>query len=213
MRLGVRLMLIATGCASLSLRHARSPPPTQLTAPQQPARCAPASMCGLLAIAGSKMSPEALRLQTLTLQRLVRHRGPDGSGIHVIMDPDARTCSSLAHERLAIVDPLSGNQPLFSDNRKRSLAVNGEIYNHKQLRADLAKRIPESASWFRTESDCEVRIRFFSRKRPPRPLCPLANPRVTVACAPCADYRPLVPRGWRQSRLDARRRLRLCPSR
>ena len=143
-------------------------------------------MCGLLAIAGSKMSPEALRLQTLTLQRLVRHRGPDGSGIHVIMDPDARTCSSLAHERLAIVDPLSGNQPLFSDNRKRSLAVNGEIYNHKQLRADLAKRIPESASWFRTESDCEVRIRFFFSKTAASPVVPVGEPscdrRVCTVC-------------------------------
>ena len=69
-------------------------------------------MCGILAIVNSRKSPEALRLQTLTLQRLVRHRGPDGSGIHVVikMDDQGPLCSSLAHERLAIVDPLSGNQ-------------------------------------------------------------------------------------------------------
>jgi len=117
-------------------------------------------MCGLLAIVGSKMSPEALRLQTLTLQRLVRHRGPDGSGIHVVEMPGG-TCSSVAHERLAIVDPLSGNQPLFSDDRKRSLAVNGEIYNHKQLRAEMKERRPDSDSWFRTDSDCECIVHLY----------------------------------------------------
>ena len=69
-----------------------------------------------------------LKLQTLTLQRLVRHRGPDGSGIHCIDNGDG-TSSSIAHERLAIMDPLSGNQPLFSKDGKLSLAVNGEIYN------------------------------------------------------------------------------------
>ena len=107
-----------------------------------------------------KRAREALRLQTLTLQRLVRHRGPDGSGIHVVSTPDGSSCSSVAHERLAIVDPLSGNQPLFSHDSKRSLAVNGEIYNHKKLRAGLQERIPEAASWFRTESDCEARSRM-----------------------------------------------------
>ncbi|EOD14324.1 hypothetical protein EMIHUDRAFT_66467 [Emiliania huxleyi CCMP1516] len=108
-------------------------------------------MCGILAVVNSKLSPEALRLQTLTLQRLVRHRGPDGSGIHVVETPTGARCSSVAHERLAIVDPLSGNQPLFSHDRSRSLTVNGEIYNHKQLRAEL-----KDPTAFRTESDCEV---------------------------------------------------------
>uniref|UniRef100_A0A7S2E451 asparagine synthase (glutamine-hydrolyzing) n=1 Tax=Haptolina brevifila TaxID=156173 RepID=A0A7S2E451_9EUKA len=119
------------------------------------ARSADVSMCGILAVYKSKMSPSKLRLQTLTLQRLVRHRGPDGSGIHVISSED-ETHSSLAHERLAIVDPLSGNQPLFSHDRKRSLAVNGEIYNHKQLRTELADQTP-----FRTESDCEVIVHLY----------------------------------------------------
>jgi asparagine synthase (glutamine-hydrolysing) len=114
------------------------------------------SMCGFLAVVNSRLSPDALRLQTLTLQRLVRHRGPDGSGIHVVDSPDGQRCSSIAHERLAIVDPLSGNQPLFSHDRTRSLAVNGEIYNHKELRAQMRDQTP-----FRTESDCEVIVHLY----------------------------------------------------
>ena len=113
-------------------------------------------MCGILAIVNSQLEPSALRLQTLTLQRLVRHRGPDGSGVHVVNAGGSALCSSIAHERLAIVDPLSGNQPLFSHDRKRSLAVNGEIYNHKALRAGLQDQTP-----FRTESDCEVIVHLF----------------------------------------------------
>ena len=114
------------------------------------------SMCGFLAVVNSRLSPDALRLQTLTLQRLVRHRGPDGSGIHVVDSPDGQRCSSIAHERLAIVDPLSGNQPLFSHDRTRSLAVNGEIYNHKELRTQMRDQTP-----FRTESDCEVIVHLY----------------------------------------------------
>jgi len=113
-------------------------------------------MCGVLAIVNSKLSPDALRLQTLTLQRLVRHRGPDGSGIHVVVSPDGSQCSAIAHERLAIVDPLSGNQPLYSHDRTRSLSVNGEIYNHKELRAGLKDQTP-----FRTASDCEVVVHLY----------------------------------------------------
>jgi asparagine synthase (glutamine-hydrolysing) len=113
-------------------------------------------MCGVLAIVNSRMSPDTLRLQTLTLQRLVRHRGPDGSGIHVVVSQDGERCSSIAHERLAIVDPLSGNQPLFSHDRSRSLSVNGEIYNHRELRTKLKDQTP-----FRTASDCEVIVHLF----------------------------------------------------
>ena len=75
-------------------------------------RSNPTNMCGILAVYDSSLSPEALRLKTLTLQRLVRHRGPDGSGIHAT---SSFKKSIIAHERLSIVDPLSGNQPLFSD--------------------------------------------------------------------------------------------------
>jgi len=119
-------------------------------------RARPLCMCGILAIVNSRKSADALRLQTLTLQRLVRHRGPDGSGVHVVESPNGMMCSSVAHERLAIVDPLSGNQPLFSHDRRRSLSVNGEIYNHQQLRAELKDKTP-----FRTKSDCEVIVHLF----------------------------------------------------
>lgn len=114
-------------------------------------------MCGILAIANSKLSADQLRLKTLTLQRLIRHRGPDGSGIHVVPSPDGAKHSAMAHERLAIVDPLSGNQPLFSHDRKRTLSVNGEIYNHKELRSQLLK----DKRPFRTESDCEVIVHLW----------------------------------------------------
>jgi len=113
-------------------------------------------LCGVLAIVNSRQSADTLRLQTLTLQRLVRHRGPDGSGIHVVVSADGERCSSIAHERLAIVDPLSGNQPLFSHDRTRSLSVNGEIYNHKELRTKLKDQTP-----FRTASDCEVIVHLY----------------------------------------------------
>lgn len=111
-------------------------------------------MCGILGVFDSKMSCEQLRLKTLTLQRLVRHRGPDGSGIHVACNSHL---SAIAHERLAIVDPLSGNQPLFSQNDKLALTVNGEIYNHETLKNDL------NDVEFRTKSDCEVIVHLYEK--------------------------------------------------
>jgi len=159
--------------SSVLLTHAYTPTLPPRTAPVQlrpaltsdrlaaaSARLADVSMCGILAVHNSKLSADALRLQTLTLQRLVRHRGPDGSGIHVTSadgEASVSTFSSLAHERLAIVDPLSGNQPLFSHDRTRALAVNGEIYNHKALRAEMKDQTP-----FRTESDCEVIVHLYN---------------------------------------------------
>jgi len=128
--------------------HATGPSSTRT--PSRQAESNTALNCGVLAICDSAESPDALRLKTLQLQRLVRHRGPDGSGIHVIEHGEARS-SSLAHERLAIVDPLSGNQPLFSHDSTLICSVNGEIYNHKELEAGLKDRTP-----FRTGSDCEV---------------------------------------------------------
>lgn len=113
-------------------------------------------MCGILTIYNSEKSPSDLRLETLKFQRLLRHRGPDGSGTHVITSVDGRSCS-VAHERLAIVDPLSGNQPLFSHDRAKSLTVNGEIYNHKELRAWLKDQRP-----FQTDSDCEIIVHLFN---------------------------------------------------
>ena len=103
--------MLAAVQASLSFSAPASGLPSRVAAPTT--RAADPSMCGILATVNSKLSPEALRLQTLTLQRLIRHRGPDGSGINLIENTDG-TCSAIAHERLAIVDPLAGNQPLYS---------------------------------------------------------------------------------------------------
>ena len=85
----------------------------------------------------------ALRQQALALSQRQRHRGPDWSGVYVA--PEV----ILVHERLAIVDPASGSQPLRSRDGRLALAVNGEIYNHRELRA-------ASDYDFTTGSDCEV---------------------------------------------------------
>ena len=85
-------------------------------------------MCSIVGVFDIKSDLQELRSQALEMSKLVRHRGPDWSGIF---------CSDnaiLAHERLSIVDPQSGKQPLFSKDRKHILAVNGEIYNYKYLR-------------------------------------------------------------------------------
>lgn len=102
-------------------------------------------MCSILAILDLKSDPAPLRARALRLSRLQRHRGPDWSGIY------ANDRAILAHERLAIVDVLHGAQPLLNSAGNLALAVNGEIYNHQELRATLTKPYD-----FRTESDCEV---------------------------------------------------------
>ena len=130
---------------------------TGLTSQTHQSRCVNPSMCGILATVNSKLNPESLRLQTLTLQRLIRHRGPDGSGINLVSNADG-TSSAIAHERLAIMDPLAGNQPLYSKDRKLSLAINGEIYNYKELRAEV-----DDESKFRTQSDCEPVVHLFEQ--------------------------------------------------
>ena len=82
-----------------------------------------------------------LRKLAAAMSRLQRHRGPDWSGVYsqTLTVGDASTTTALAHERLAIVDPISGEQPLFArDDDSLILVVNGEIYNHKALRADFA---------------------------------------------------------------------------
>lgn len=143
--------LLKTSC-----HHGRPFPPTPV---------APLP-CGILAICDSSLPPADLRLKTLMLQRLVRHRGPDGSGIHVWQDassdaptdsPSKSTATSVAHERLAVVDPLSGNQPLYSHDRNLVCTVNGEIYNHEALRSEL--KDPRA---FRTRSDCEIIVHLFN---------------------------------------------------
>lgn len=99
----------------------------------------------------AKQKTETLRPQVLEMSKKIRHRGPDWSGIF----QDEKVIFS--HERLAIVDPTSGKQPLFSNDKKIVLAVNGEIYNHRELR----KEFPDYE--FQTESDCEVIIPLFKK--------------------------------------------------
>lgn len=101
-------------------------------------------MCGFVAVLNTEGGLQGLRAQVLGQARLLRHRGPDWSGVY------ANDCAILAHERLAIVDVVHGAQPLLSDDGKQALAVNGEIYNHRELR----ERFPDYS--FRTDSDCEV---------------------------------------------------------
>lgn len=93
---------------------------------------------------------EELRAQLLSMSKKIRHRGPDWSGVWTGEN------AILSHERLAIVDPLSGKQPLISDDEKIILAVNGEIYNHKEIRNQFAGTYN-----FKTQSDCEVIIPLY----------------------------------------------------
>ena len=95
---------------------------------------------------------EELRARVIDMSRKIRHRGPDWSGVYTGDN------AILSHERLAIVDPLSGKQPLVSDDGKIILAVNGEIYNHQDLRAQFAATYN-----FKTQSDCEVIIPLYKK--------------------------------------------------
>ncbi|PTM10632.1 MAG: asparagine synthase B [Bacteroidetes bacterium] len=109
-------------------------------------------MCGIVCAFDLKEKSDILRPQILEMAKTIRHRGPDWSGVY--SDDKA----ILAHERLAIVDPASGKQPLFSEDKKLILAANGEIYNHRQLR----KQFPDYN--FQTESDCEVILALYKEK-------------------------------------------------
>ncbi|WP_299097686.1 asparagine synthase B [uncultured Winogradskyella sp.] len=109
-------------------------------------------MCGIVCAFDIKQKSEDLRPQVLEMAKAIRHRGPDWSGVY----SDEKAI--LAHERLAIVDPASGKQPLFSEDKKLILAANGEIYNHKALRAQF----PDYK--FQTESDCEVILALYKEK-------------------------------------------------
>lgn len=102
-------------------------------------------MCSILAILDIKTDTAALRRHAIRLSKLQRHRGPDWSGVYT------NDNAILAHERLAIVDVTHGAQPLLNPAGSHALAVNGEIYNHKELRSQL--RQPYD---FQTESDCEI---------------------------------------------------------
>jgi asparagine synthase (glutamine-hydrolysing) len=110
-------------------------------------------MCGILGIFNIKTDVKELRTQALGMSRMLRHRGPDWSGIYV------NEKAILAHERLSIVDVNKGAQPLYTSDHKVALAVNGEIYNHK----DLKKTLKEPYD-FLTESDCEIILALYRQK-------------------------------------------------
>ena len=110
-------------------------------------------MCGIVGIFQIKQQTEELRAKALKMSQKLRHRGPDWSGIYV------GDSTILTHERLSIVDPQSGGQPLYSPNRKQVLAVNGEIYNHQNIRSRYVGNYE-----FRTGSDCEVILALYRDK-------------------------------------------------
>ena len=110
-------------------------------------------MCGIVAILDVKAQTKALREKALRMSQKIRHRGPDWSGVY------CGGSAILAHERLSIVDPESGGQPLFSPDRKQILAVNGEIYNHQDIRRRYAGHYD-----FQTGSDCEVILALYLEK-------------------------------------------------
>ena len=107
-------------------------------------------MCGIVAILNVKEQTHELREKALRMSQKIRHRGPDWSGIY------CGGSAILAHERLSIVDPESGGQPLYSPDRKQVLAVNGEIYNHQEIRRRYAGQYE-----FQTGSDCEVILALY----------------------------------------------------
>lgn len=110
-------------------------------------------MCGIVGIFNIKEDTGGLRQKALKMSQKIRHRGPDWSGIY------CGKSAILAHERLSIVDPQSGKQPLFSPDRKHILAVNGEIYNHRDIRQQMEGRFQ-----FQTGSDCEVILALYQEK-------------------------------------------------
>ena len=109
-------------------------------------------MCGIVAVFGLSQS-EKIRNQVLEMSGKIRHRGPDWSGIYSSKN------AILAHERLSIVDPKSGKQPLYSKDKNLILAANGEIYNHQEIKSNL-----KSNYEFLTNSDCEVILALYNEK-------------------------------------------------
>lgn len=110
-------------------------------------------MCGITAIFNIRQQTPELRKKALSMSKKIRHRGPDWSGIY------CGKSAILVHERLSIVDPQSGGQPLFAPDRKQILAVNGEIYNHRDIRERYAGKYE-----FQTGSDCEVILPLYREK-------------------------------------------------
>lgn len=113
-------------------------------------------MCGILAILGLIEDAKLFRHTALKLSKRLRHRGPDWNGIY------SEGHNILAHERLAIIDVVSGAQPLYNSDRSLVMAVNGEIYNHEALRKPL-----EGKYRFSSRSDCEVILHLYEDCRGP----------------------------------------------
>lgn len=109
-------------------------------------------MCGIVCAFDLKSSSSILRPQILNMAKKIRHRGPDWSGIY------SNKNAILAHERLAIVDPISGQQPIYSDDKNLILAANGEIYNHLELKNKYSTNYN-----FTTESDCEIILALYKK--------------------------------------------------
>lgn len=130
---------VARPLRTVAARAARSPVASRVRA------------CGILAVFDSTLPADDLRLKALQLQRMIRHRGPDGSGVHLTESSVPGRRHVVAHERLAINGGVGGNQPLYSHDGLAALSINGEIYNHVQLRSQLSDSRP-----FATGSDCEV---------------------------------------------------------
>ncbi|MBT2151694.1 asparagine synthase B [Pseudoalteromonas tetraodonis] len=112
-------------------------------------------MCSIFGVLDIKSDPGQLRTQAIEMSKLLRHRGPDWSGVY------SSDKAILVHERLAIVGVSSGAQPLYNPEKTHILAVNGEIYNHKELAANL-----EVDFDFQTQSDCEVILALYKQKGP-----------------------------------------------
>lgn len=110
-------------------------------------------MCSIFGILDIKSDAVALRKSALEMSKRLRHRGPDWSGIY------SSERAILVHERLAIVDPSTGAQPLYNPERTHVLAVNGEIYNHKDLEKQLTVDFQ-----FQTKSDCEIILAKYKEK-------------------------------------------------
>ena len=110
-------------------------------------------MCGISGILNCEGHDKSLRSKVLKMSSRLRHRGPDWSGIY------CGKTAILAHERLSIVDPQSGKQPLFAPDGKQVLAVNGEIYNHQEIRERYKGKYD-----FQTGSDCEVILPLYRDK-------------------------------------------------
>jgi len=111
-------------------------------------------MCGIVCAFDLKDTPDSIRPNILKMVKKVRHRGPDWSGVYSSKN------AVMAHERLAIVDPTSGKQPILSDDNTKAIAVNGEIYNHLELRDNFAKDYK-----FKTDSDCEIILALYKKNK------------------------------------------------